>query len=149
MSTQSCFCHSWCLQLKKKYFTVDITNVNKQSGDNDCGLFAAAYATSIAYGQDPSSIVYNQALMREHLFKCLEAKRMIPFPSIRKRRVLQSKTIKIQVYCYCRSPNDGKEMVQCDQKSCKEWFHLQCIAADNNIIDGQKWFCKNCRSSSE
>ena len=31
------------------------------------------------------------------------------FPSIRKRRVLQSKIVKIEVYCYSRSPNDGKK----------------------------------------
>ena len=89
---------------KNKYFTVGIANVNKQSGDNDCGLFAAAYITSIAHGQDPSSIVYNQGLMREHLLTCLETKRMALFPTIRERRVLQSKIVKIEVYCYCRSP---------------------------------------------
>ena len=61
---------------KNKYFTVGIANVNKQSGDNDCGLFAAAYITSIAHGQDPSSIVYNQGLMREHLLTCLETNRI-------------------------------------------------------------------------
>ena len=31
----------------------------------------------------------------------------------RNRRVLQSKVVKIEVYCYCRSPNDRNEMVQC------------------------------------
>ena len=33
----------------KKCFTVGVTNVNKQAGDNDCGHFAAAHITSIAY----------------------------------------------------------------------------------------------------
>ena len=83
---------------KNKYFTIGIANVNKQSGDNDCGLFAAAYITSIAHGQDLSSIVYNQGLMREHLLTCLETKRMALFLTIRERRVLQSKIVKTSVF---------------------------------------------------
>ena len=67
---------------KNKYFTVGIANVNKQSGDNDCGLFAATYITSIAHGQDPSSIVYNQGLMREHLLTVL-ALRLKEWPYFR------------------------------------------------------------------
>ena len=131
---------------KKRYFTVSIGNVNKQAGDNDCGLIAAAYITSIAHGQDPSSVVYNQGLLRQHLFKCLEAKKMDLFPIVRKRRVLPPKIVKVEVYCYCRLPNDGKEMVQCSKKGCKEWFHLQCIKNGNsNVTLGQKWFCNNCK----
>ena len=107
---------SHLVHTKQKFFTVSVANVNKQAGGNDCGLFAAAYCTSIAYGQNPSSFVYNQALMREHLLKCLEAKHMTPFPTMRQRRIPQSKIVRIEVFCYCRSPNDKKEMVQCDKK---------------------------------
>ena len=67
MRTRNYCCRNLNVFTKNKYFTVGIANVNKQSGDNDYGLFAAAYITSIAHGQDPSSIVYNQGLMREHL----------------------------------------------------------------------------------
>ena len=133
---------SHLIHTKQKFFTVSVANVNKQAGGNDCGLFAAAYCTSIAYEQNPSSFVYNQALMREHLLQCLEAKHMTPFPIMRQRRILQSKIVRIEVFCYCRSPNDKKEIVQCDKKGCKEWFHLQCIGT--SVIQGQKWFCNNC-----
>ena len=126
----------------QKFFTVSVANVNKQAGGNDCGLFAAAYCTSIAYGQNPSSFVYDQAVMRKHLLKCLEAKHMTPFPTMRQRRIPQSKIVKVEVFCYCRSPNDKKEMVQCDKKGCKEWFHLQCI--ETPVIQGQRWYCNNC-----
>ena len=33
---------------KNKFFTAQITNTIKQSGSSDCGVFAAAYATSLA-----------------------------------------------------------------------------------------------------
>ena len=63
------------------------------------------YCISIAYGQNPSSSVYDQALMRKHLLKCLEAKHMTPFPIMRQRRIPQSKIVRIEVF----SPNDKKE----------------------------------------
>ena len=69
-----------------KTFTVKIANTIKQSGDNDCGLVASAYATSLAFGHDPCSFVYDQHQMREHLLRCLQEKRNEPFPYIRLRR---------------------------------------------------------------
>ena len=41
-------------------------NVHRQSGYNDCGAFALAYATSICYGNDSSMEEYNQSTMRSH-----------------------------------------------------------------------------------
>ena len=32
-----------------------------QQGSKDCGLFAIAYATEIAYGRDPSSFILGQS----------------------------------------------------------------------------------------
>ena len=56
---------------QRKSFTACIATVNKQAGYNDCGLFAAAYCTTLAYGQNPSAFVYDQARMRNHLYDCL------------------------------------------------------------------------------
>ena len=124
-------------------FTARIATVNKQAGDNDCGLFAAAYCTTLAYGQNPSAFVYDQARMRNHLYDCLSAKKMTPFPIIRNRRVGEAKTVEIKVYCYCRGLNDGNPMVQCEAKKCKEWFHLGCVDA---YVKREKWYCRNCNS---
>jgi len=44
---------SQLVRTHKKSFTVHIAKVNKQAGDNDCGLLAAAYCTSLAHGQNP------------------------------------------------------------------------------------------------
>ena len=48
-----------------------LTGVQKQSGSADCGVFAIAFATSIALGKDPSKNIYTQSLMRKHLADCL------------------------------------------------------------------------------
>ena len=41
--------------------------IHKQSGVDDCGLFAIANATSVCYGQDPAVMNFDQSLMRLHV----------------------------------------------------------------------------------
>lgn len=60
--------------------TIKIVPAQKQVGGRDCGLFAIANATSIAFGTDPSGTVHEQLLMPIHLIACLTQKTMSPFP---------------------------------------------------------------------
>jgi len=56
---------------KNDYFTIEARQMNTQSETKDCGLFSAAYCTSLANGQDPSIICYDQEKMRKnHLLEC-------------------------------------------------------------------------------
>ena len=41
-----------------------LPEVQHQIGVSDCGLFALALATSIFFGEDSSTLQYNQAMMR-------------------------------------------------------------------------------------
>jgi len=57
--------------------------VQKQrAGSSDCGLHAIENTVTIAYGENPSQIKYNQTVMRSHLVKCLSAKKVEPFPKL-------------------------------------------------------------------
>ena len=63
-------------QLKKIYdhskqMTVQFPRVQQQQGSSDCGLFAIAYALDCALGLDPTTVKYDQSLMRQHLKRCL------------------------------------------------------------------------------
>ena len=69
-----------------------MAKVNKQLGFDNCGVFAAAYFTSVAFGYDPTSVVYNQECLRQHLLSCLENKKMT-------RAAFTY--ISVQVYCDC------------------------------------------------
>ena len=60
-----------------------------QQGSKDCGLFAIAYATEIAYGHDPSSFIFDQSKLRPHLHDCLISKSLTRFP---KKDELKTKT---------------------------------------------------------
>ena len=56
--------------------------IHKQSGVDDCGLFAIANATSICNGQDPAVMKFDQSLMRLHLAQCIDKKMMTSFPTL-------------------------------------------------------------------
>ena len=70
--------------------------------------------------------------------KYLEGLEMQPFPVIRDRRTGAASSLKIGVYCYCRSPDDPTQMVQCNM--CKDWFHLNCL---DTPVEVGNWYCKN------
>lgn len=51
-----------------------------QEGSHNCGLFALAFCTSLANGEDVCSIMFNQSLMRKHLEMCFEKGELLSFP---------------------------------------------------------------------
>ena len=94
------------MQTKYEQFVIKMANVIKQSGINDCRVFVIAYITHIAFGQDPSLCVFPQNHMRNHLCTCFDEQKMVPFPIVRERRSLPEKPIQVNVYCYCRCPDN-------------------------------------------
>ena len=60
-------------------------NVAYQVGTQDCGLFAVAYMTFLAYGDNPTDMTYKQESMRHHLITCFETKKLTIFPSKRRK----------------------------------------------------------------
>ena len=59
---------------------LNIVKTQTQEGGDDCGLFAIATATALAFGTDP--LPFQQSDMRAHLFKCFEGRHMTPFSTI-------------------------------------------------------------------
>ena len=58
---------------------VTTVNTPKQQGGSDCGVFAIAVSTCLAFGGDPTKMVICQARMRDHLLKCFEVKVLTEF----------------------------------------------------------------------
>ncbi|KAG0723403.1 hypothetical protein GWK47_042801 [Chionoecetes opilio] len=56
--------------------------VQRQNDAYSCGLFAVAFAFSIALGQDPCAVRYHRAGMAPHLLRCLEQGVVLPFPCV-------------------------------------------------------------------
>ena len=74
------------MNLFKKVGKFKFTSVNMQvQEDNvDCGLFAIAVATDLAYGNDPANVIFKQKKMRNHVLGNLESGSLQPFPRLTK-----------------------------------------------------------------
>ncbi len=55
------------LKHKEPEFKLRYINVQHQSGGNDCGPFAIAFAVALCAGKDPHSCNFDQKSMRSHL----------------------------------------------------------------------------------
>ena len=121
-----------------------------QSGCNDCGLFAIAYAVTIALGLRPEEYQFEQAGMRAHMLRCLEAQKIEMFPVLRRRRVKDGMVRamqRISVHCTCRMPKMNNKMIKCSL--CEEWFHLStCVTVPASTKSRNiTWLCDNCTMS--
>ena len=83
--------------------TFDIVNVMHQSNSYDCGIFAIANATELAFKRDPALCNWDCGRMRKHLLTCFERGKMEQFPTIGKRRIpfgsQVRKSVNKAVYC--------------------------------------------------
>ena len=60
----------------------ELVQVNRQMGGLDCGVFAVAISTALAFQQNPAVIKFDQPAMRPHLIACFEKRQFSPFPSV-------------------------------------------------------------------
>lgn len=59
---------------------LDFVPVQQQTNGSDCGVFAIAFASCLAFGKDPSHITFDIPRMRPHLAACLKNSEMSMFP---------------------------------------------------------------------
>ena len=141
----------FALLLSKEPVIKVVINLMQQQGNGvDCGVFAVAYATSLAFGENPSLCSYNVPLIRQHLVNCLEKEMMYPFPKLDStKRVLKCKKIKLllSIYCSCRSVCQYERedpMVECMR--CCKWFHQKFEKIPHKVFANKaaNFFCKGC-----
>ena len=131
----------------KEAIKLKIMDVQMQAGGCDCGLFAVAFATTLANWIPPWEI---------HLWPIKDAQtfvhvpikgRLVMFPTVKEWRVpvkVKSRN-EIDTYCECRMPAlRNVVMVECCK--CKEWYHVHCICVPHSaLVDkNTKWFCNSC-----
>ena len=126
--------------------------VQQQGNGYDCGIFAIAFATAVAYIHKPEKRTYNQSVTRKHLLAHLENETMTPFPQ-QTKRFKRGKEVKhrFPLYCKCWVPffeDDPKEdngffMPFCSV--CGEWYHKRCenisVAIFRDEIKAAVWKC--------
>ena len=118
-----------------------------------------AFATSLAFGTDPSLLVYDDKKIREHLKKCFSLGKLSEFPSRAKiNRSLSNSTksicFKVKVICHCRrtsyvlkTKTTDWDVMQC--ASCSEVFHKRCEKwrLDSSSNQRHLWKCKQCKQN--
>jgi hypothetical protein len=92
------------LHAKERQIKVLSANVQQQSNGVDCGLYAIAFATEVAFGFDPSEATFLEEALRSHILKCFQDGKIERFPQQNKSRVVRCKKTKFtfDVYCICR-----------------------------------------------
>ena len=136
------------LATKEPAIRLQYIDVQMQSGQADCGLFAIAFAATLVHGMHPGSYIFEQSLMRPHLLKCLENGKITMFPIRKNRRVTQKikRLEEFKIYCTCRMPvTPESDWIQCIV--CKEWYHTNTCVNVEPIYKETKarWLCSLCK----
>ena len=133
----------------KDIIKLTYVDVQMQQGCDDCGLFAIAFATSLARGEQPGSFFYQQKVMRKHLVDCLEKQNITAFPiqKIRRHGSKVRHSANIPIHCVCRLPKlEGIKMIECSY--CGTWYHIDlCVSVSADSQQPHtKWACVRCKS---
>ena len=125
-------------------------SVQQQKNAVDCGLFSIAFASTVAFGGDPSAVTYDAAFLRAHLIKCFNKTLMLEFPVTEKPAInCKPYTSIVELYCVCRMPywrtdEIGLRMAEC--KNCKRWLHRKCEKIQAAVFStGKPWHCLYCQ----
>ena len=68
--------------LKNGSIKIFLVRPQIQTGSHDCGLFALAFSTALAMGEDVFDVKYDQTAMRKHLQDCFERRQLKEFPKL-------------------------------------------------------------------
>ena len=82
---------------------VNCLQVQQQSNNIDCGVFAIASAVDVCFALPRNESCYDVIEMRNHLPTCLQLQELSPFPMI-SRRVPRCRLFQryIDIFCVCR-----------------------------------------------
>lgn len=137
------------VEISESMLKVKFVDIQMQRNGYDCGLFAIANATALAFGRYPSQEVYDVKNLRSHLIKCLENKHITPFPTHNKsykstrRKVKIKKIVDVPLYCVCKKPDTGTIYVFCD--ACNKEYHPECVGLNESINESLLFICNDCR----
>ena len=134
------------LQSGKQRIYLLLPEVQQQRDGSSCGVFALAFAHTLAEGKDPSNLDFpDEVGLRNHLFKCIIHKKMAPFYT-KQALYKPGKAMRsiFRIYCTCRLPDSGDEMVQC--RNCNEWYHFTCIGVPPGTKLKSSYYCSDCNN---
>ena len=61
------------LRSPESSISIKLMNSDIQPNTNDCGVYAIAFAVSLAFGKEPAYLHFENSKMRSHLLNCLQS----------------------------------------------------------------------------
>ena len=136
-------------ELYPPMIVVHTPHIQQQTGSNDCGLFAIAFALHTALGHDLETVLFTQSEMRSHLIKCFHRKYLEPFPHKKVKSIPKEYLgdfhffcTQLELFCYCMMPETFDDMVECEE--CEAWYHLKCVHLKEPPAKDDHWLCVDC-----
>ena len=131
------FLHQICdiIQLATNKISVKVQPVQQQSNQVDRGVLSIAFAVTLALGDNPALVTYEQTSLSFHLNKFLKLGKFFPYPVINGRRQKGDKEITItkNFYCTCRrtyfqeDAEESPDNVMAPYSICQYWYHKKCM----------------------
>lgn len=78
---------------------------------------------------------------------CLENEHFEQFPkeSSRLRNVkidINRNVRTVEISCRCGMPDFVDDMVGCENRKCRKWYHLRCVGVNKGQVSS--WVCEKC-----
>ena len=64
------------------FTVIQVVLVQQEQNGSDCGVFAAAFTTSLAYDIPPETVQFDVSKMRTHLYHSLKIGVLVMFPTL-------------------------------------------------------------------
>ena len=127
------------------YLKIHVPAIQQQSGGNDCGIFAIAFALHSLLGETLETVEFDQSKMRGHLLECLKKKELVRFPTKQKLgfRSRHFPYREVELFCECLMPDTWKDtMIECE--GCNRWYHTECVGLMSLSQATEQWTCSLC-----
>ena len=141
-----------CLGCSQNNNDLTILNMccDRQDNVNDCGVYAIAFATALAYGKNPSGLRFDGLKLRSHLMSCFRRKQISLFPTLNatRERCEPPFVLTLPLFCHCRRSdaklNGDWDLIQC-VGSCGGRYHRMCDRIPQTVFDKEdRWICPRC-----
>jgi len=137
--------------LSERFVHIEQWSCTESSFPKEQSLIALACAVDLCSGKNPSTKVHKLGnSITDNLIRSFDRGYVTCFDA--SKSVTRSSClgkIPVRLFCICKKPYRGEEMLECSQ--CLEWYHPDCVKVKRSDDVYRKkslpWFCVACRNN--
>ena len=136
---------------------MNIRPVQQQGNDADWGLFTIAFAVTLAFGDKPKMISYDESNLWRRPVEYLKLDKFSPFPEYKNnKRVKRARAVTINWDFYCICPGsyfkedieDRTDNFMAPCCVCYEWYHKKFMKIPMNVFRSDSIGCGDVNLSN-